>query len=63
MVTGEPSSGSEYVDFSSPGLDTSVGVGSSSLGVEESSVGAGSGGAPLEPIPIVGFSRDRVGGG
>lgn len=63
MVTGVPSSGSEYVDFASPGPDTSVGVGSSSLGVVDSSVGAGSGGAFLELIPIVVFSRSPVEGG
>src|SRR5690349_21129526 len=49
MVTGVPSSGREYVDFSSPSLDTSV---PTSLGrpvriVELVSVGAGSGGAGL----------------
>lgn len=59
IVTGVPSSGSEYADFSSPGPDTSVGVVSRSLGLVESSVGAGSGGALLELIPIVAFSRGR----
>lgn len=50
-MTGVPSSGMEYEDFSSPGLDKSV---ASSLGVVVSvSVGAGSGGAFFDSAPIV----------
>ncbi len=57
MVTGVPSSGREYDEFSSPGFDTSV---ASSVGVPKLvvsvSVGAGSGGtvdllsAPIVPV-------------
>lgn len=68
MVTGVPSSGSEYVDLSSPGLDksveTSLGIrllGAAERSVELVSVGAGSGGADLFllSMPIVAL---RAGG-
>jgi hypothetical protein len=49
MVTGVPSSGSEYEDCSSPGFETSVptSLGGAVRTVELVSVGAGSGGADL----------------
>lgn len=60
MVTGVPSSGSEYVDCSSPGLEMSV---ANSLGLFVSvSVGAGRGGGFLESTTMVAIgSRRRLG--
>jgi hypothetical protein len=70
MVTGVPSSGMEYDDLSSPGLDTSVprsvprSVGTAVKMVDSVSVGAGSGGAdlflPSTPIVVPGCVRGRM---
>jgi hypothetical protein len=63
MVTGVPSSGSEYVDFSSPGLESSVAVSSVGVVVVVSvSVGAGSGRDLLLSKPIVKLGREPATG-
>jgi hypothetical protein len=63
MVTGVPSSGMEYDDFSSPGFTTSaVDVRSVGVVLVSVSVGAGSGRDFLSDTPIVNLVRLLSGG-